>query len=233
MTTKAVFFDLGGTLLVMRRDRIFGMVLAGEGRSVPLETIHSAYVRAEPWWLSAHAQRKMTPDETAEAYRELDAHVYHGLFPEEPMEEVLRFASLARKRWPELEKEVPLELYPDAEPVLARLSSDGLELALVSNAPPDTAKVVEALGLPRYLGHIVISGLVGYSKPNPEIFRIALREAGVAASETIHIGDLYESDVVGSREAGIKGILIDREGMHPADDCPKIKTLDGIFDFID
>lgn len=227
-----VFFDLGGTLLVMRRDRIFAKVLSEQGRDTGLEAVHSAYVRVESWWLSVYGNRELSPEQTTEAYRDLDAKVFLSLFPGEGPAEADRVSKIARQRWPELEKTVPLELYPDAEPLLKKLVEDGYTSVLVSNAPPDTAQVVEALGLKRYMKHIVISGLVGFSKPHPEIFRIAMREAGVEPSKVVHVGDLYESDVVGARNAGIEGVLIDREGTGTLYDCPRIKSLSEVYRFL-
>ena len=229
MTTRAVFFDLGGTLLVMRRDRVFRRVLSEQGREVGLEAVHSAYVKVESWWLSVYGNKALSAEQTNEAYRDLDAKVFLHLFPGEDPAEADRVSKVARARWPVLEKEVPLVLYPDAEPLLSRLARDGYSMALVSNAPSDTAKVVEALGLKRYLQHVVISGIVGYSKPHPEIFRIALRLAGIEPSQAIHVGDLYESDVVGARNAGIQGVLIDREGTASNLDCPRIMNLGDIY----
>jgi len=232
MKTRAVFFDLGGTLLVMRRDRIFRRVLLEGGRSTELDTIHSAYLKVEHSWLSVYGARVLTADETEEAYRELDQNVFSVLYPNETESEALRVSRLVRKRWPELEQEIPLQLYPDAEPALRRLVGDGYHLGLISNAPADTIKAVEALGLARYMGTVVISGLVGYTKPHPEIFRIALREAGVEAGEAIHVGDLYEADVVGARNAGMLGVLIDRDGSRKEMDCPRVTSLSDVYRYI-
>jgi len=232
MRTRAVFFDLGGTLLVMRRDRIFGRVLLEEGRTVGLDRIHSAYLEVEPTWLSVYGARVLTPDETEEAYRELDQEVFSALYPDESESEARRVSKLVRKRWPDLETEIPLQLYPDAEPTLRRLAGDGFSLGLISNAPADTQKAVDALGLTKYLGTVVISGLVGYTKPHPEIFRIALRKAGVEAGEALHIGDLYEADIVGARNAGMLGVLVDRDGSHSGLDCPMIKSLSDVYLYI-
>lgn len=232
MTIKAVFFDLGGTLLIMRRDRIFRTVLGEAGLKASLEKVHAAYLRIEPWWLSTYGNRKMTSEETSEAYRDLDVKVFGALFPEASNAEAVRVSKLVRRRWPELDKKVPLQLYPDAEPLLQKLQGDGYSLALVSNAPADTRAAVEALGLGRYLDPVVISGIVGYSKPHPEIFRIAMREAGAEPHEVVHVGDLYESDVVGARNAGIEGVLIDREDTATMYDCPKIRSLDEVYRFL-
>jgi len=232
LSTKAVFFDLGGTLLVMRRDRIFRRVLQEEGKDVDLERIHSAYLKAESLWLSYYGTRILSEEETEEAYRDLDQKVFSALYPGESGLEAFRISKLVRKRWPELETEIPLELYPDVEPTLERLVGDGYALGLISNAPADTSRAVRALGLTKYLGTIVISGVVGYTKPHPEIFRIALRETGVDASEAVHVGDLYEADVVGARNAGMEGILIDRDGTQRSSDCPTVRSLLEIYQFI-
>jgi HAD superfamily hydrolase (TIGR01549 family) len=216
----------------MRRDRIFRRVLSEEGRAASLEKIHSAYMQAETWWLKAYGDKVMTPEQTHEAYRELDDRAFTIVFPNEDHGEALRVSRLVRKRWPELESEIPLELYPDVEPTLTKLAKDGFFLGLISNAPPDTARVVDVLGLRKFLGSVVISGDVGYTKPHPEIFRIALREAKVNPVDALHVGDFYEADIIGARKAGIKGLLIDREGSQSGLDCPRMKSLGQVYDYL-
>jgi putative hydrolase of the HAD superfamily len=76
---------------------------------------------------------------------------------------------------------------------------------------------------------VLVSGVVGVSKPNPEIFRLALAQAEAKPEETVHVGDVYEADVVGARNAGIKGILLDRTGAQRAQDCPCIQGLSEIY----
>jgi HAD superfamily hydrolase (TIGR01549 family) len=162
------------------------------------------------------------------AYRDLDAKVYLAVFPGTTPDEADKVSKLVSSRWPEVEKSIPPELYPDAEPLLKRLKADGYSMALVSNAPADTIRVVKDLGLDSYLGPIVISGAVGFSKPHPEIFRIAMRGAGVLPEETVHVGDLYDSDVVGARNSGIRPILLDREGGQKGADCARIESLEEV-----
>lgn len=233
MTRRAVFFDLGGTLLVMRRDRIISIILKGAGYQASPEDVHSAYFKVEPTWLLAYGNRSTTPDEAEESYRELDAMVFNSLFPGHAEEEAGRVSSLMRKMWPSVQQTIPLELYPDVEPTLRKLRDDGYRLGLVSNAPPDTVETIESLGLPRYIPTIVVSGVVGVSKPNPEIFRIALRGAGVKSGEAVHVGDLYDADVQGARNAGIRGVLIDRDSNYGRVDCPKICGLQEVYDFLE
>ena len=232
MARKGVFFDLGGTLLVMRRDKIISLILSDAGYAASPEAVHQAYFGAEPSWLLAFGNRTMTPEEAEDSYRTLDAMVFGALFPGRPAVEATRMSGLMRSRWPEVQTSIPLELYQDVRPTLGRLRKDGYALALVSNAPADTTKTIDELGLTELIPTIVVSGAVGVSKPNPEIFRMALRSAGVSAEETIHVGALYAADVQGARNAGIEGVLIAREGSYGRPDCPKIAGLEEIYPFL-
>ena len=229
MRITTVFFDFGGTLLIMRRDRIISTILSEVGYAVGPEEVHTAYFGVEPSWLDVYGEKKMDGEETEEAYRQLDAMIFRLLFPSRPESEVDRISLLMRQGWARVEKTVPLELYPDALPALETLQSRGYKLGMVSNAPPDTARVIEALGLRKYFPVALVSGVVGVSKPNPEIFRMALRGTGSTPEETAHVGDVYEADVVGARNAGIKGVLLDRSGSSAMLDCPVIRTLDELY----
>lgn len=210
----------------MRRDRVLQRLLMDEGYDVDLGRIRAVYSETEPGWLEYYANRRVTGDYAVEAYRRLSALVIQNLNVATNAIEVERLSDLLRDRHNEISSGIPLELYPDAEPVLTQLLASGFTLALVSNAPPDTSATVDELGLSRYFRHVVISGVVGFSKPNPEIFRIALAKASSKPQETVHIGDVYASDVVGARNAGISPILLDRDGTARAADCEKITTLE-------
>jgi len=51
---------------------------------------------------------------------------------------------------------------------------------------------------------IIISEEIGYLKPNPLLFEHAAREAGVAPSSILYVGDSLRSDVEGGTQAGWK-----------------------------
>ena len=229
---KAVFFDLGGTLLVTRRDRILHGILVEAGYNLSLKAVRASYEAVEPAWLQHYATHPATGPESSEAYRRLNVSVIEHLGIARGREESDRLSQLVRDRWEAVGRTVPHELYPDAEPVLSRLNSLRITTALVSNAPPDTAKTVEELRLPLYIKHIIISGVVGYSKPNPEIFRIALARAAASPDQAVHVGDVYASDVLGARSAGIRGILLDRDGVSGAKDCPVIRGLSEVLPLV-
>ncbi len=197
-----------------------------------LASIHAAYMKVEPWWLSVYGNQKISPGETDEAYRVLDEKVVLELSPDKSPSYAAEFSKTVRVRGPAIERAIPPELFPDAEPLLRRLRADGFSMGLISNATTRTRRVVEATGLTSYLDPVVISAEVGYLKPRSEIFRIALARAGVGADEAIHVGDLYEADIVGARNVGMKGLLIDREGTSGEADCQRISSLLEVYDFM-
>ena len=62
-------------------------------------------------------------------------------------------------------------------------------------------------GLEPYFETITVSEEVGVKKPNPEIFRYALRKAGATAEESLMIGDEMAVDIDGARAAGMDTLL--------------------------
>jgi FMN phosphatase YigB (HAD superfamily) len=76
-----------------------------------------------------------------------------------------------------------------------------------------------------YLDAVVDSAVVGYEKPDPEIFRCALRDVGADPATTLHVGDLYDADVVGARRAGLHALLLDPFGDWDGVDCDTIADV--------
>lgn len=107
-------------------------------------------------------------------------------------------------------------LDPDALPVLAALRAGGLRLAIVSNWDSTLPPLLERLGLAAAVDDVVVSALVGVSKPARGIFDEAVRRAGVAHAEALHVGDSLTDDYHGARDAGLSALLLDRRGRaHP------------------
>ena len=58
-------------------------------------------------------------------------------------------------------------------------------------------------GMEPYFETLTVSEEVGVKKPNPEIFRYALRKADAIPEESLMIGDEMAVDIDGARAAGI------------------------------
>lgn len=102
--------------------------------------------------------------------------------------------------------------YPDAGPALAELRGTGVRLACVSNWDVSLPSVLDRCGLADGLDAVVTSAAVGARKPDPAIFAAALEAAGCVPGEALHVGDTEDEDIEGARAAGIRALLIDRDG---------------------
>jgi putative hydrolase of the HAD superfamily len=102
--------------------------------------------------------------------------------------------------------------YPDAGPALSELRSRGLRLVCISNWDISLPDVLARCGLMDAVEGVVSSAGVGARKPDPAIFEAALEVAGVQAPEALHVGDTPDEDVAGARAAGIRVLLLDRDG---------------------
>jgi putative hydrolase of the HAD superfamily len=97
-------------------------------------------------------------------------------------------------------------------PALRELRERDLRLLVVSNWDYALPGVLERCGLNELFDGIVTSAGVGARKPDPRVFAAALELAGCAAGEAVHVGDTAEEDVSGAEAAGIRPLLIDRDG---------------------
>ena len=104
-------------------------------------------------------------------------------------------------------------LYPEVLEVLTALRERGLKLFVVSNWDSKLPALLDRLDLTRHFDGVVVSALVGASKPAREIFDTALSLAGVAAHEALHVGDSPSEDYEGARNAGLPALLLDRAGI--------------------
>jgi putative hydrolase of the HAD superfamily len=112
----------------------------------------------------------------------------------------------------ELVEAIRFDAYPDAVPALRELRERGLRLVAVSNWDCSLPQVLERCGLGELLDGAVSSAVAGARKPDPAIFQQALELAEVEPDEALHVGDTAEEDVDGARAAGIRPLLIDRDG---------------------
>jgi putative hydrolase of the HAD superfamily len=116
---------------------------------------------------------------------------------------------------------------------LRALAALGLPMGVVSNSDGTVAAELRRLGIcyapdghePAAavqpggirVGVVVDSTVVGVSKPDPAIFRIALDALGVPPSRTVlHVGDSLRYDVAGALAAGLQPFHLDPYGFCPA-----------------
>jgi len=81
-------------------------------------------------------------------------------------------------------------------------------------------------GIQGYFQRVITSELAGWLKPHRGIFDFALKQSGVAAGETIMIGDNPVTDISGARDAGIDQVYYNsRDTEHATDSTYTIGDL--------
>lgn len=100
-------------------------------------------------------------------------------------------------------------LFDDTEFVLEQLSKK-YDLYLISNIATPYKECFYNLGLDKWIKDPIFSCDVGFSKPDPQIYDIAIKKSGLRPNQLIMIGDSVKSDYEGALNCGIKAILKDK-----------------------
>jgi putative hydrolase of the HAD superfamily len=209
MVFRAVLFDLGGTLM----------------KTAPIQEIYKSILELYGIEVSA-----------GEILEALDAH--QNSF--DPVEGQLR---MGERFWDEWNRAVleragiredsaflgekvtehwwdhaELEVFPDVLETLDTLRSRGVKTGIVTNGfRYDYERILEALDLAGYFDVVVGVDTCGVAKPDGRIFLHAVDELGVEPGEVVFVGNEHKYDYVGAKGAGLKPLLIDREGDAPED----------------
>jgi putative hydrolase of the HAD superfamily len=101
-------------------------------------------------------------------------------------------------------------LFDDALPALIDARRRRLTIVVVSNWDASLPDTLGRLGVLERVDGVVASAAFGAAKPAPALFVEALRLAGCAPSEAVHVGDTVDEDVIGARAAGVEPLLLAR-----------------------
>lgn len=216
---RAVIFDAGNTLLRMNYA-IIAEHLQARGRAVTLDQVEEAELRAR-----VRLDPHLAPGASTESR---DTHGWYLRYMLEHLAITEEAEVEAIARW-RRGYNLPVGLWNRADPealaAVRRVREAGLVAGVISNSNGSVRSILEQTGLAAHLHFIIDSSVVGVEKPDPRIFHLGLREAGVAPDEAVYVGDLYSVDVLGARAAGLEGILLDPRGFWAPRDCPLARGL--------
>ncbi|MFQ5698358.1 MAG: HAD family hydrolase [Myxococcota bacterium] len=216
MALGAVFFDFGGTLFSYSRvqGRAFYPIL--------IDALERLGLDLEPR-AAGRAYRKASAD-AFEAYAPRPYYLHRDLFHETLRSWVRSlggdearadavFLDWFHERQRCLVRD-GFELRSGCLEVLRALRAWGLHTAIVSNIDDDYLEpMVERAGLRAELDAWTSSEEARSCKPDPQIFRHALRKAGVRAREVLFVGDSPQHDIAGARSLGMATVLIREPGV--------------------
>ena len=136
-------------------------------------------------------------------------------------------------------------LIPDTKEMLTALQPS-YRLGLLSNFThgPAARKLISCAGLDPFFPVVIISGELGYRKPDPRPFKELVKQLGVESSRVLYVGDDPEPDILGATQAGLNPVwttyvrdqkipfaagVLSPQQWNPEPGVPRIASWDDLF----
>ena len=205
--TRAVLFDFGGTLVQGEGiEKAVGVTLAHFAERYGLDRTPDELLRAV----------RATVPQAMRAYTAQPFYLFRDVFKDIFRRAYQTFgvalsdvqtAEMYAYFMERMGTAMP-QLIEGARETLAALRERGLVTGIVSNSDEEhLPPVLVRTGLNEAVDFAFSSEAAGSCKPDPGIFREALRRAGCAAEEALFVGDQPEQDIAGANRAGLRSVL--------------------------
>jgi putative hydrolase of the HAD superfamily len=205
---KAIFFDAVGTLF--RLTKTVGDHYGYVGREVGLDLNPQNLERA------FHAAWEKMPQRAAiDGPRENDDKGWWRELVDLVLEQVApalsefdrdNFFEIAYEHFAEAGV---WEIYPEVPGVLEQLRRR-FQLAVISNFDGRLRLILQHLGVSKFFSRVFISSELGADKPDPEIYRRALKLIDRKPTEVLDVGDDPQRDWEAASAAGLSVFRLDR-----------------------
>src|SRR5437764_9896020 len=213
MPTKAVFFDVGNTLLFLNHSAVLGPL---HKRKV----FTSPELLREIECLTKRRFDSLEPDATAD-------HGFWYIYYSFLLERLGIADDAARDDLVSLTRMSAnwCQIRPHTREALLRLA-DTYRVGVISNADGKIAEVLERCGIADCFESLTESGIVGKEKPHPAIFEAALRSLGAKPTDSLYVGDVYSVDYVGATGCGMRAVLFDVAGAYAENGFARVESLE-------
>ena len=205
---KAIFFDAVGTLF--RLTKTVGDHYAYVGREVGLDLNPQNLERAfhAAWEKMPQRAAIDGPRENDDKgwWRELVDLVLEQAAPALSEFDRDNFFEIAYEHFAEAGV---WEIYPEVSGVLEQLRRR-FQLVVISNFDGRLRFILQHLGISKFFSHVFISSELGADKPDPEIYRRALKLIDRKPTEVLHVGDDSQRDWEAASAAGLSVFRLDR-----------------------
>ena len=205
---KAIFFDAMGTLFYLTHNVGHHYALVGSklGLRFDAAKLDRAFHTA---WSAMPIRRAIDgprEDDDKNWWHEVVEKVLREIVPTLSELDRDNFFEIAYEHFAEAGV---WEIYPEVVDVLEKLQPQ-FQLAVVSNFDGRLRMILEHLGISKFFRHVFVSSEVGADKPDPEIFRRALKFMELEPNEALHIGDDPERDWEAATTAGLGVFKLER-----------------------
>ncbi len=225
---KYIWFDLGYTLLRLKREENFQNILADLGFSITISEIGKAFHLTDKLFMREY------PGVLGKS-RDFYMPMFLGnlIYTLGLRTDICPLFEAWKKKLDNPFKVwVPFDHVRDE---LSRLSEEGYRLGVISNWDKTAVPLLDMHGLTQLFDNIIISSEVGFEKPGVEIFNIALDKASVSVEDCLYVGDNYYDDGIGSKKVGMDFVIINSFGtlgVEEIKDCAIISDITHVKEFI-
>lgn len=202
---RAMLIDLDDTLLASSAAARQAMAAVADrlaaDTGLPSAPVREALRMAETWFWSDERRRAHARMDQAGARARIVERALAAL----RVTAAVDAAALGRRFVAERLR--VLEPIAGALEAVAELRRRNVRLALVTNgsAAAQRAKIGRH-AVDRRFDVVLVEGEVGFGKPDPRIFRLALERLGTDAAEAWMVGDDLAWDIAGAQAAGIHAV---------------------------
>ena len=203
---KAIIFDLDNTLI--DRQRAFREMLIRKFSSLfkDEELVNDMVQDVIKWDNNGTVERIVVFKKWAEKYN------VTSITPEQ-----------LDKEWSNESGTVAF-LYEDVKATLIKLK-EKYKLAILTNGNTvSQRRKLNTINIYDLLDYSLVSSEYSTKKPDKQIFEYTAKQLGLETNECIYVGDNYNIDVLGSRNAGMTPIYVSRKG-ETHNDVTTIKEI--------
>ena len=221
---KAVFFDVGGTLISVHPS--VGAVYAKHARDFGFTgTVDELNKGFRLQWKKIGGIESLGNKSGVEEEKKFWKDLVYQVF--KPLGGLERFDEYFELIFEVFVDSSNWKIHEDVieSKIFQKLKERKVILGVISNWDSRLFSTLENLKLADNFEFILPSAVVGSAKPDKKIFEEALRLSGVKPHEACHIGDEIKTDIDGARNIGIHAILLDRENRHDDSFKPKIRSF--------
>ena len=224
-SVRAVLLDAFGTLVTLDAPAPLLRALVAERLGVQVTEAQAAEaLREEVAYYRGHMHEGIDIERVAR----LHAHCAEVLRAALPPDPALSAAEPAVMTGILLDT-LRFKVFDEVPRALELLRGAGLRLVVASNWDASLDTVLDRAGLLDLVDGVVNSAMTGYAKPDPRLLQSALLLAGAAANQAVHVGDGFREDVGAAFGAGVRPVLLSRNGrageVEYGDDEPLIPEL--------
>ncbi len=225
MSIEIVFFDAGETLIHPHPSfpELFAQVCSEADIDISAADVEKVQQRLAPHLVDLAEDTGVDkPSLAPEDSRRFWSHLYRRFLSELGAED----ESLVGRLYDRFSDVSSYALFDDAAGAIESLAEGGYRIGLISNFEGWLDEMLVGLELGDVFETKIISGLVGIEKPDPEIYRLALKEADVDPHASVHVGDSPGLDVEPASSVGMHTVLIDRFERYVGHPGTRIKSLE-------